>query len=194
MSAISEALRLASTVATSIGHGSATIEPGGKLPTTPLKENKADSSAPLEYPAGKHIIIGGLIGVLLRLNLTALEVSPGHSLARGVEQISVVAVNDVFVLQYVLVLIHVVVYLKVYRAWKEKLAPSGTPIRFFSDDSGAFSKALGLHFDATPVLGGVRAKRFVIIANGAEVETVAVEEVASQLTVTDAKAILAQLA
>ncbi|KAJ7148193.1 hypothetical protein C8R43DRAFT_1194975 [Mycena crocata] len=79
-------------------------------------------------------------------------------------------------------------------AWKENLAPRGTAVRFISDDSGAFASALGLVFDATSILGGVRSKRFVIVANGDKVETIAVEQVPSELTVTDAKTILAQLA
>ncbi|KAJ7074514.1 Redoxin [Mycena amicta] len=182
MSAISEALRAVTSVASSIGHGdSSRILPGAKIPSTPtLKELKADAPAPFEFPAGRHIIIG----VPGAFTGTCSRQVPGYIeqfetfKERGIEQIAVVSVNDVFVLQ----------------AWKEKLAPNGTPVRFLADDTGAFAKAVGLLFDATPLLGGVRSKRYVIIAKGDEVETVAVEEVPSQLTVTDAKTILAQLA
>jgi peroxiredoxin len=82
--------------------------------------------------------------------------------AKGVQGIYVVAVNDVFVT----------------KAWKEKLASSGTctslasyislivllklgllpAVHFIADDKGVFSSAVGLIFDASPLLGGPRAK------------------------------------
>ncbi|KAF7293198.1 Peroxiredoxin [Mycena chlorophos] len=174
-------LRAVTSVASSIGHGdTATIVAGAKLPTTAtVKENKANSPAPFDFPAGRHLIVG----VPGAFTGTCSAQIPGYISQyeafkeRGIEQIAVVAVNDVFVLQ----------------AWKENLAPEGTPIRFISDDAGAFSKSLGLQFDATPLLGSVRSKRFVIIAKGDEVEKVEVENVPSELTVTSAKSILEQL-
>ncbi|KAF7290550.1 Peroxiredoxin [Mycena indigotica] len=177
-----QALRAVTSVASSIGHGDAsTVVPGDKLSATAtVKELKADAPAPFDFPAGRHIIVG----VPGAFTGTCSAQIPGYINAfdtfktRGIEQIAVVAVNDVFVL----------------KAWKESLAPEGTPIRFIADDTGAFSKSLGLLFDASPLLGSVRAKRFVIIAKGDTVETVAVENVPSELTVTDAKTILAQLA
>lgn len=66
-------------------------------------------------------------------------------------------------------------------------------MHFISDDKGAFTSKLGLVFDASPLLGGPRAKRFVIIAQGGKVLKVVVEEDPTQLTVTDATAILADL-
>jgi len=174
-----QALRAVHSVATSISH-TETVAPGSALPSVPVKEDAADKPAPLVFPSGKHIIIG----VPGAFTGTCHAQIPGYISqfdafkAKGIEQIAVIAVNDVFVL----------------KAWKENLAPGGTPVRFISDDSGAFTTALGLLFDATPVLGGIRSKRYVIIANGNKVETVAIEEVPSKLTVTDAKTILAQLA
>jgi len=150
------------------------------LPSVPVKEDAADKPAPFVFPQGRHIIVG----VPGAFTGTCHAQIPGYISQfdafkdKGIEQIAVVAVNDVFVL----------------KAWKENLAPGGTPVRFISDDSGAFTTALGLIFDATPVLGGVRSKRYVIIAKGDKVETIAVEEVPSKLTVTEAKTILAQLA
>ncbi|KAJ7475201.1 Redoxin [Mycena galericulata] len=178
MSVISEALRAVHSVATSIGQIE-TVSPGSKLPSVPVKEDAADKSAPFAFPPGKHIIVG----VPGAFTGTCHAQVPGYISqfdafkAKGIEQIAVVAVNDVFVL----------------KAWKENLAPDGTAVRFISDDGGAFSTALGLIFDASPLLGGVRSKRYVIVANGDKVETVAVEDVPSKLTITDAKTILAQI-
>ncbi|KAJ7159843.1 Redoxin [Mycena crocata] len=181
MSFISEALRSVNSVATSIGASDvAQVQPGSTLPSVPVKEDAADKAVPFAFPAGKHIIIGvpGAFTGTCHAQIPGYISQLDAFKERGIEQIAVVAVNDVFVL----------------KAWKENLAPSGTAVRFISDDSGAFASALGLVFDATPILGGVRSKRFVIVANGDKVETIAVEQVPSELTVTDAKTILAQLA
>ncbi|KAJ7148190.1 Redoxin [Mycena crocata] len=189
MSFISEALRSVNSVATSIGASDvAQVQPGSTLPSVPVKEDAADKAVPFAFPAGKHIIIGpgGYIS-----QLDAFE-------EHGIEQIAVVAGNDVFVLKcsvegesraqrngYVFSVRHIAA---------AHPTPAPLAVRFISDDSGAFASALGLVFDATSILGGVRSKRFVIVANGDKVETIAVEQVPSELTVTDAKTILAQLA
>ncbi|KAJ7902693.1 Redoxin [Mycena olivaceomarginata] len=186
MSSISDALRAIHSVATSAitpGHVE-TITAGSQLPdSVSVKEAAADKPAPFTFPEGKHLIVG----VPGAFTGTCHAQVPGYISqfeafrAKGIEQIAVVAVNDVFVL----------------KAWKENLAPGGLPdaerFKFISDDSGAFSAALGLLFDATPLLGNPRSKRYVIVANGNKVETIAVEEVPSELTVTKAETILAHL-
>lgn len=80
------------------------------------------------------------------------------------DNIYIVAVNDAFVT----------------KAWKEQLAPEGTrqshivrsvsykrmtscltcitAVHFIADDQGAFTGALGMLFDASPLLGGPRSK------------------------------------
>ncbi|THH13370.1 hypothetical protein EUX98_g9736, partial [Antrodiella citrinella] len=94
--------------------------------------------------------------------------------AKGINDIYVVAVNDVFVVQ----------------AWKEHLAASGTPIHFLSDDTGAFVGSMGLLFDPTPMLGSPRSKRFVLVVEGHEITHVAVEPDPTKVTVTGADAVL----
>ncbi|PBK82099.1 thioredoxin-like protein [Armillaria gallica] len=80
--------------------------------------------------------------------------------SKGVTGIYVVAVNDQFVMN----------------AWKERLAPIClTPIHFLADDQGEFAGATGLIFDVTPLLGGPRSKRYVMIVKNHEVASVAVE-------------------
>ncbi|KAJ7471814.1 Redoxin-domain-containing protein [Mycena latifolia] len=165
------------SVATSISQ-TEVAKPGATLPAVPVKEGAADKPAPFVFPSGKHIIVGvpGAFTGTCHGQVQGYIAQADAFKAKGVEQISVVAVNDVFVL----------------KAWKENLAPGGTSVRFIADDNAAFSSALGLVFDATPLLGGVRSKRYAIIANGDKIETIAVEE-PGQFTVSDAKTILAQL-
>ncbi|KAL5522118.1 hypothetical protein ACEPAF_1975 [Sanghuangporus sanghuang] len=98
--------------------------------------------------------------------------------AKGISAIYIVAVNDAFVVQ----------------AWKEKLTEGkDTRVQFIADDQGTFVGSLGLLFDASPLLGGPRSKRFVIVADNGKVTHVAVEQDPPEITVTKAEAILAQL-
>ncbi|ESK89416.1 thioredoxin peroxidase [Moniliophthora roreri MCA 2997] len=97
--------------------------------------------------------------------------------AKGIKNVYVVAVNDAFVM----------------KAWKAQLAPEGTGVRFLADDKGELTSSLGLLFDATAFFGAPRAKRSVVITDGDKVESIAVEPVPSEVTVTDVDKILALL-
>ncbi|KAK0234872.1 hypothetical protein EDD85DRAFT_1025618 [Armillaria nabsnona] len=66
--------------------------------------------------------------------------------SKGVTGIYVVAVNVQFVMKEI-----------------------GTPIHFLADDQGEFAGATGLIFNATPLLGGPRSKRYVMIVKNHEV-------------------------
>lgn len=107
--------------------------------------------------------------------------------AKGVNNVYVVAVNDIFVVN----------------AWKDKMlgelgsgkregvkfgksnSPTGVVLCsiFFlkkmllaADDTAALASALGLTFDAQPVFGGPRLKRGVLVVNDGVVEYVGVED------------------
>ncbi|KAG8981584.1 hypothetical protein FRB90_002033, partial [Tulasnella sp. 427] len=97
--------------------------------------------------------------------------------AKGVNDIYVVAVNDNFVI----------------KAWKEKLAENGTPVKFVSDDHAEFVSEIGLAFDASEVLGGVRSKRFSLITDSGKVTKVVVEDSPGSLSVTAAEEVLKSL-
>jgi peroxiredoxin len=66
-------------------------------------------------------------------------------------------------------------------AWATKLqektpaSATGTPVKFLADDTGKLAASLGLLFDATPILGGHRAKRAAIIVKDGKVISVEVE-------------------
>jgi len=149
---------------------------GDKLP---LKETvkETDATTPITLaPSGKTIFVGvpGAFTPTCSLQAPGYIEKYDEFKAKGVNEIYIVSVNDVFVT----------------KAWKEKLAPNGTPVRFIADDQALFVSALGLTLDATPALGGPRAKRFVVIANDDDIENVIVEESAGSLTTTDASKVL----
>jgi 2-Cys peroxiredoxin 5 len=154
------------------------IQPGATIPAADVKEDAPDKATPLTL-IGKNILIGvpGAFTTPCNAHIPAYIESFDEFKAKGVNEIYVFGVNDAFVM----------------KAWKEKLAPNGTPIHFIADDKGAFVTALGLIFDASPLLGSPRSKRFAIVTNGNEVVSVAVEDAPPSVTVTSAKSILASL-
>ncbi|KAH9979582.1 Redoxin [Lactifluus volemus] len=154
-------------------------QPGDKLPLNEkVKENEAGKPIALA-PTGRNIFVG----VPGAFTPTCSSQAPGYIekyeefKAKGINEIYIIIVNDAYVT----------------KAWKEKLAPGGTPIRFIADDRALFVSSLGLVMDATGGLGGPRAKRFVIVANDDKIERVIVEEKPGELTVTEASQVLAQL-
>ncbi|KAI5845063.1 Redoxin-domain-containing protein [Morchella snyderi] len=96
--------------------------------------------------------------------------------AKGVSDIYIVAVNDIFVVN----------------AWKEKLGKD-SKVHFVSDCTGEFIKSLGLDFDATGLLGGTRSKRFTAVVKDGKVDGLYVEDEAPNITVTAAEKVLASL-
>ncbi|TRM66651.1 thioredoxin-like protein [Schizophyllum amplum] len=98
---------------------------------------------------------------------------------KGVDEIYVVAVNDAFTM----------------KAWEDNLkGEKASPVKFIADDQGLFTSSLGMLFDATPLLGGPRSKRYVIITSkDGTVESVIVEENPGESTITDARTVLANL-
>ncbi|KAF8466061.1 Redoxin-domain-containing protein [Russula ochroleuca] len=164
-------------VAALLSHNQA--KPGDKLPLNETVK-ETDATTPITLaPSGKNIFVG----VPGAFTPTCHSQAPGYIekydefKAKGINEIHIVCVNDVFVT----------------KAWKEKLAPDGTPVRFIADDKALFVSKLGLVLDATPALGAPRSKRFVIIANDDIIETIIVEESAGELTVTEATVVLARL-
>lgn len=56
-------------------------------------------------------------------------------------------------------------------AWKEKLGAAEEPkIKFLADDSGKWSSAIGMSFDATGLLGNFRSHRYAMVVNNGIIE------------------------
>jgi len=179
MSIFSEAVKRAALAHTTVLLAATQVKPGDKLPLKVTVKEK-DAANPITLaPSGKNIFIGVPGAFTARCSLQAPRYIEKYDefKAKGINEIYIISVNDVFVTN----------------AWKEKLAPNGTPVRFISDDQALFVAELGLILDASLAFGAPRAKRFVIIANDDTVEIVIVEENAGELTVTEATRVLAQL-
>ncbi|KAI0819695.1 Redoxin [Trametes gibbosa] len=175
-SILATATKTAHSLATSL-LSAAEVKVGSTLPTkVSVKEEDATAPFTFEGIKGKNIFVG----VPGAFTGTCSAQIPGYIKtfeqfkARGVDTIYVVGVNDVFVM----------------KAWKEQLAPEGTPIHFIADDQGAFIGALGMLFDASALLGAPRSKRFVAVTEGETISYLAVEPTPGEVTVTAADKIL----
>jgi len=96
-------------------------------------------------------------------------------IAKGVDTIACMAVNDVFVMD----------------AWGRDRGV-GEHVTMLADGNGEYAKALGLDFDASAFGMGTRGQRFALIVDNGIVLHVAVEK-AGQFEVSSAESILENL-
>lgn len=95
--------------------------------------------------------------------------------AKGVDQIAVTAVNDVFVMD----------------AWS-KDTKAGDKIQFLADGSGHFAKALGLDLDLGERGMGLRSQRYSMVVDDGVVKQLNVETVAGKAETSGAEHLLKQ--
>ncbi|KAJ9091120.1 hypothetical protein QFC20_007727 [Naganishia adeliensis] len=157
------------------------ITVGAPVPNVDVKINAPDQKLNFSKVQGKNVIV--LVPAAFSPVCSETQV-PGYIerydqfAAKGVKDIYILSVNDVFCMN----------------AWGKKLhADKAAQVKFVADDSGAFASATGLVFDAQALLGGPRAKRAVIIIDNGKVIHVAVEEDNLQVTVSSAESALAAL-
>ena len=97
-------------------------------------------------------------------------------LARGVDDIAVVAVNDWHVMG----------------AWAQSSGGQGK-IHFLADWGASFTKALGLDADLSGGGLGVRSKRYSMLVDDGVVKSLNIEENPGQATVSSAATMIEQL-
>jgi peroxiredoxin len=160
-----------------------TIAVGDKLPDLKLKERTPDGPAEVstaELFGGKRIVLFAVPGAFTPT--CSLNHLPGYLenrdaiLAKGVDDVVVVAVND----------------LHVMGAWATSTGGAGK-LRFIADWDAAFTKALGMDIDLSAGTLGVRSKRYSMLVDDGVVKTLNVEESPGQATVSAAAAMIEQL-
>jgi peroxiredoxin len=160
-----------------------TIAVGDKLPDLKLKERTPDGPADVstaELFGGKRIVLFAVPGAFTPT--CSLNHLPGYLenrdaiLAKGVDDIVVVAVNDQHVMG----------------AWATSTGGAGK-LRFIADWDAAFTKALGMDIDLSAGTLGVRSKRYSMLVDDGVVKTLNVEESPGQATVSAAAAMIEQL-
>lgn len=160
-----------------------TIAIGNKLPSATFKEKAADGPVKIttdELFKGKRVVLFAVPGAFTPT--CSLNHLPGFLenrdaiLARGVDDIAVVAVNDWHVMG----------------AWAQSSGGMGK-IHFLADWDGAFTKALGLDIDLSAGGLGVRSKRYSMLVEDGVVKTLNIEDSPGQADVSSAATIIGQL-
>ena len=97
--------------------------------------------------------------------------------AKGVDEVICVSVNDPFVMQ----------------AWGEATGATAAGITMLGDAQSAFTKAIGMDFDAPPVGLMARSKRYAMVAEDGTVTVLQVEENPGVCEVSGGEALLAAM-
>lgn len=158
-----------------------TIQTGDKIPAATFKimgnEGPTDISTD-EVFAGKKVVFFAVPGAFTpgcsMTHLPGFVVKADDILAKGVDTIACMAVNDAFVMG----------------KWGE--AQNAEKILMLADGNGEFTKAIGLEMDASGFGMGLRAKRFAMIVEDGTVTHLAIEA-PGEIKVSSAEAILEQL-
>ncbi|CZS93634.1 probable peroxiredoxin-5, mitochondrial precursor [Rhynchosporium agropyri] len=135
---------------------------GDGIPSINLVEGAPDATVDLsqELASGSGIIIGVPAAFSPTCSDSHIPEFLAHPKLKSAGKVFVVSVNDAFVM----------------KAWGKSLdkdASSG--VRFLGDPAGKFTRALDLEFEAAPLLGTNRSKRYAIVVEGGKVKSINVE-------------------
>ena len=157
-----------------------TISVGETLPEATFKVMTDDGPSEMttaQLTGGKRIVLFGVPGAFTPTcdrnhlpgflnNLDALK-------QKGIDDIAVVAVNDMFVMN----------------AWAKSSGGAGK-ILFLADGSANFTRAIGLDVDSSGFGMGVRSKRYSMVVNDGRVEMLNIEETSGKAEISGADALL----
>lgn len=160
-----------------------TIATGERLPEMTLKSVSADGPANIETAdifGGKTVVLFAVPGAFTPT--CTLNHLPGYLdnrdeiLAKGVDEIAVVAVNDPFVM----------------KAWAEQSGGLGK-IRFLADWDGALTRAIGMDADLSAAGLGVRTKRYSMLVEDGVIKALNIEDNPGEADISGAARMLQQL-
>lgn len=157
------------------------IQVGDTIPSVEFQEgnpgNKVNSGE--IFAQGKTVLFavpGAFTPGCSKTHLPGYVQDADQILAKGVDRIACVSVNDVFVMN----------------AWGEAQGV-GDKIHMLADPAADFTKAVGLDVDASGVLGNVRSKRYSMIIEDGKVTHLNVEPDGFGLSCSLSQSLLEQL-
>ena len=159
------------------------ISVGDKLPDTKFKIMGSDGpqeASTSDIFSGKKVVLFGVPGAFTPT--CSMNHLPGflkhleEIKAKGVDDVAVVSVNDVFVMN----------------EWA-KSSGGKDKIQFLCDGSAGFTKSIGLDLDLTEAGLGVRSKRYSMIVEDGTVTRLNIEEKPGVADLSGAATILDQL-
>jgi peroxiredoxin len=160
-----------------------TIKVGDKLPEAKLKTKTEEGVKDLttaEIFSGKKVVLFGVPGAFTPTcsnnHLPGYLENHDAIIAKGVDQIAVVAVNDHHVMG----------------AWARFTGGEGK-ILYLADGNGDFVRALGLEADMTKGGLGTRSRRFSMIVEDGTVKALNIEDAPGQAVASGAAALMEQL-
>ena len=158
-----------------------TIKIGDTIPQSTLTVMGDSGPAPLgtqEIFGGKKVVLFAVPGAFTPTcsarHLPGFVDQADEFLARGIDTIACMAVNDIFVMN----------------AWGK--SAHAEKILMLADGNGEFTRALGLELDATSFGMGMRSQRFALIANDGVVADLHVEG-PGEFRVSSAEYVLSKL-
>jgi peroxiredoxin len=159
-----------------------TIQVGEKIPEATFKTMTSEGPKEVGTDAlfsGKTVVLFAVPGAFTptchRNHLPGFLENADAIKAKGVDEIAVVSVNDVFVMD----------------AWAKATGGDGK-IVFLADGSGDFARKVDLVMDASGFGMGLRSKRYAMVVKDGVVSVLNVEE-APGVSVSGAAAVLAAL-
>lgn len=159
-----------------------TIAVGDKIPSATMTTMTADGPGPVstdDFFAGKKVVLFAVPGAFTPTcsakHLPGFVDHAEDILAKGVDAIACMSVNDVFVMH----------------AWG-KDAGVADKVVMLADGNGDFTKAIGLEMDGRGFGMGIRSQRFAMIVEDGTVTELNVEDPGA-FQVSSANHILSQL-
>lgn len=160
-----------------------TISIGDRLPDITLKIASPEGAQDIgtaAFFAGRKIVLIGVPGAFTptcsNSHVPGFIENRDAILARGVDAVAVVAVNDHHVMG----------------AWA-RFTGAEDKLVFLADGNGAFTRAIGLDQDMSAGNMGTRSKRYSMIVDDGIVKELNIEEARGQVTTSGAARILEQL-
>ena len=159
------------------------IKVGDSLPDaifTVMTPEGPKASTTAEIFKGRKIILFGLPGAFTPTcsmsHLPGFLAKEAEFKAKGIDEIAVVSVNDVFVMD----------------AWAKQTGAAGK-ILFLADGIAAFTKAIGLSLDLTDRGLGLRSERYSMFVDDGIVKKLNVEDSLGKAETSGADALLGQI-
>jgi len=159
-----------------------TIKVGDKIPSVNIQHMGTDGVETIntsELFAGKKVVLFALPGAYTptcsAAHLPGYVVHSDDLLARGVDLIACLSVNDAFVMD----------------AWG-KQHNADDRVMMLADGSGHLTRALGLELNLDAAGMGIRSQRYAMVINDGVVETLNLEA-PKKFEVSDAQTILSSL-
>jgi peroxiredoxin len=160
-----------------------TIAVGETLPDATFKMMTPDGPAEIttaELTRGRRVVLFGVPGAFTptcdRNHLPGFLMNIDLIKAKGVADVAVVSVNDMFVMN----------------AWAKSSGGEGK-ILFLADGSADFTRAVGLDLDASGFGMGIRSKRYSMLVDDGVVKILNIEETPRTAEVSGADALLPHL-